>query len=82
MYKSWNMDSRHYNPKALKELRLVRGETQEQVAKALNVTRQTIYRLEAGQDVGYGTLCNIAGHYGIDVVRLLYPKPLRAEAAA
>lgn len=76
------MDSKHYNPNALKELRRVRGETQDQVARALNVTRQTIYRAEAGQNIPYETLCDIATYYGIEVVRLLYPKPLSAEAAA
>lgn len=74
------MDARHYNPDALKALRRVRGESQEQLATKLNVKRQTIYRVEAGESASYEILCKIASHYGVNVVSVLYPQPLANEA--
>ena len=76
------MNSRHYDPDKLKCLREQRGETQENVAKALHVHRQTIYRAENGLDVPYELLCDLAKHYEIEVIRLLHPTPLEAGMAA
>lgn len=75
------MDARHYNPDALKALRRVRGESQEELATKLNVNRQTIYRVETGQSASYELLCEIANHYGVNVVSVLYPKPLASQPA-
>lgn len=76
------MNSKHYDPEKLKSLREQRGETQETVAKALRVHRQTIYRAEKGLDVPYELLCDLAKYYGIEVVKLLHPTPLEAGMAA
>ena len=72
------MNARHFNHEKLKALRLKKGETQEQVAKALGVHRQTVYRAESGQDIPYELLCDLATHYEVEVVTLLYREPKAA----
>lgn len=74
------MDKRHFDPDRLKRLRQSRGETQEQVAIALNVNRQTIYRAEAGNGIPYELLCDLAAHYGVPVVSFLHPVPIPVKA--
>jgi DNA-binding XRE family transcriptional regulator len=76
------MNSKHYDPGKLKSLREQKGETQETVARALDVHRQTIYRAEKGLDVPYELLCDLAHHYQVPVISLLHPVPIEATAAA
>lgn len=70
------MDARHYNHDRLRQLRELKGLTQKEVAEHLNIDRQTVYRIEAGQSVSYETLCDLCRFYGIDVRRLLHPQPV------
>lgn len=82
------MNATHYNPDMLKQLRTEKSRadnteiTQQIVADALNVQRQTIYRAENGIDVSYELLCDLASYYGVEVISLLYPTPKTEQAAA
>lgn len=75
------MNSRHYDPDKLKELREAAGLTQEQVAAKLEVHRQTVFRAETGQSASYELLCALCELYDHDVVNLLHPRPLEMAAA-
>jgi DNA-binding XRE family transcriptional regulator len=82
------MNTNHYDPEKLKRLRAEKSLrdgveiTQQMVADALNVQRQTIYRAENGLDISYERLCQLAGYYGVSVITLLHPMPnMRAVAA-
>jgi transcriptional regulator with XRE-family HTH domain len=78
---SSGMDSRHYNPNKLKQLRERIGLTQAQVAKMLNVNRQSVYRAESGRIVSYDLLCALCAFYKTEVTELLRPRPLTKRAA-
>lgn len=75
------MNSTHYDPEKLKKLRAEKSIrdgvdlTQERVANALKVQRQTIYRAENGLDISYERLCQLANYYGVPVITLLRPIP-------
>lgn len=72
------MNSRHYDIEKLKRLREERGLSQDAVAKHLKINRQTIYRAEKGIKVPYELLCDLSELYDVEVISLLYPKPLPA----
>lgn len=56
----------------LRTLREQRGETQVEVARAVELHRTYLGRLEAGrQNVTVGTLYRIADHFGVDAAALL-----------
>jgi transcriptional regulator with XRE-family HTH domain len=74
------MDSRHYNPKRLVELREEKGLTQETVAAQLNVQRETISRVERGKVASYDILCDYTGLLGVNVTDILHPRPLALSA--
>ena len=74
------MDSRHYDPALLAELRFQRSLSQEAVARELGWNRKKIIRAEAGESVTYETLCALAEFYKTPVIRLLRKTP--AEVAA
>lgn len=82
------MNANHYDPEKLKQLRSQKSKgvtseiTQQMVADALGVQRQTIYRAENGIDVSYELLCELAAYYDVEVVSLLYPTPKSQEVAA
>lgn len=75
------MNSTHYDPEKLKRLRAEKSFrdgvdlTQQMVADALKVQRQTIYRAENGLDISYERLCQLANYYGVSVITLLRPIP-------
>lgn len=73
------MNSQHYNPEKLKQLRESKALTQKQVADQLGIDRQTIYRAESGQSASYELLCSLAEMYEVEVTSLLYPRPLTSE---
>lgn len=74
------MNATHYDPNKLKALREQKEMSQQDVASALSVHRQTVYRAEAGIDVSYELLCALANFYDADVIALLYPRPLAIAA--
>lgn len=76
------MNARHFDPKKLKELRRNHRLTQEAVAERIGVHRQTVYRAEKGLDIPYELLCDLSGVYDVEVVSLLYPKPLPTANAS
>lgn len=75
------MTSNHYDPEKLRQCRrdlsarLGRDVSQDEIARALDVHRQTIYRAENGEDVRYELLCDLAEHYDVPVTAWLYPRP-------
>ncbi len=82
------MNATHYDPEKLKRLRVEKSLrdgkdiTQQIVADALEVQRQTIYRAENGLDISYEMLCSLGRYYGVDVLTLLRPQlSLQAQAA-
>jgi transcriptional regulator with XRE-family HTH domain len=76
------MNFRHYDPGKLKELREIKGLTQEQVAKHLGINRQTVFRAETGQSASYELLCDLCQLYNnAAVTDLLYERPLEPQAA-
>ena len=74
------MNATHYDPDKLVQARELRGETQQQIADALNVDRQTIYRAEQGKSISYELLAKLCGYYSIPMVNIL--KPIDSLAAA
>lgn len=58
----------------IKELRMAKGLSQEQLAEAAKVSVRTIQRLEAGQDGSIETLNLVAGALGVSV-RDLFEDP-------
>lgn len=86
VYKS-AMNANHYDPEKLKKLRAEKSLrdgseiTQQIVADALGVQRQTIYRAENGLDISYERICDLADYYGVEVTSLLHSKP-KAQALA
>jgi transcriptional regulator with XRE-family HTH domain len=75
------MDSRHYDPDKLKELRERFGLTQEQVAEKLNIHKQSVYRAEAGRVASYELLCALSALYKTEVIGLLRRRPLAEKVA-
>lgn len=82
------MNSNHYNAERLQALRqqksLAAGKsiTQQAVADALGVQRQTVYRAERGENISYEMLCALAAFYNVEVISLLHPIPLDCAQAA
>lgn len=84
------MTSNHYDPEKLRQCRreksaqVGRDLSQEDLAKTLDVHRQTIYRAEKGEDVRYELLCDLAEYYDVPVTSWLYPRPkkMALEVAA
>ncbi len=59
-------------PKNLRELRLDRGLTQEIVAKAINVSQNTVCGWEKGvREPDYDTLVRLANYFGVSLEVLL-----------
>lgn len=69
------MDARHYNPQILVNLRESKSLTQEDVASRLNVTRETVSRVETGRNASYDLLCYYAQLLEVPVTSFLYAKP-------
>jgi transcriptional regulator with XRE-family HTH domain len=61
------MNSTHYDHSQLQSLRERFGWTQDQVARALNVDRQTVSRVERGANVAFPTLESYARLLGLRV---------------
>jgi len=74
------MNSTHYNPGKLKTWREQKGMSQPEVAEALKIHSGTVYRAEAGQNVSYELLCDLADFYGQDVIDLLYSRQVAVAA--
>lgn len=70
-----SMDAKHYYCQKLVDARMLRGKTQQEIAEALNVDRQTIYRAERGQAVSYELLAELCGHYEIPMTNIIVPTP-------
>lgn len=87
LYKS-DMNATHYDPEKLKKLRVEKSArdgkdiTQQIVADALEVQRQSIYRAENGLDISYEMLCSLADFYEADVISLLRSRPYAQAKAA
>lgn len=65
----------------LKELRLARNMTQEQVAEKLNVTRQTVSSYESGRNrPDIDTLVRLSKVYGTDLDALIYGQQKELKA--
>ena len=74
------MNASHYDPQKLIDLRKQNSLTQDELAKLVDVDRQTIYRAEAGRAASYELLCAIADLFKIDRTSLLHPRPLACAA--
>jgi transcriptional regulator with XRE-family HTH domain len=69
------MDSRHYRATKLIEARQLRGKTQQQIATALNVDRQTIYRAESGKATSYELLARLGAYYQLPMTTIVVDFP-------
>jgi DNA-binding XRE family transcriptional regulator len=69
------MDSKHYDPNKLRQIRELRGESVQLVADTLKLHRQTIYRAEWGKEVSYMLLAKLCDHYQIPVTNVLKAHP-------
>lgn len=69
------MDSRHYHFDKLGEARELLGKTQQDIADALKVDRQTIFRAEAGRSVSYDLLTRLCGYYRIPMTSIIVAFP-------
>jgi transcriptional regulator with XRE-family HTH domain len=76
------MNRSHYDHERLRDLRLRRHLTQEQVARALDVQRQTIYRAEKGYRISFNVLLQLAKFYGVNHLTLMRRAPLKTPEAA
>lgn len=74
------MDSRHYDPTKLIAAREQDGKSQEWIAKALRVNRQTIYRAEAGKNASFELLAAYCALYAIPMTDVIFPFPELASA--
>lgn len=81
------MNANHYDAEKIRQLRRDkaakenRAITQQEIATALGVDRQTIYRVEYALDVSYEMLCALADYYDVPVTLWLYPRPRKARGA-
>lgn len=50
---------------SVKDLRVARGLTRREVARALGMTEQSIYNIETGRFVSKESLINMADFYGV-----------------
>jgi transcriptional regulator with XRE-family HTH domain len=69
------LDSRHYNHKELRALRLVKDISLVQLSSDLKVERKRIWRAERGECATYDFLCRLAEYYDRPVTYFLYPHP-------
>ena len=51
-----------------RELRINHGYTQEQLASEINITKRTIQRIEAGENVTVKSLIEILDWFDVDVI--------------
>jgi transcriptional regulator with XRE-family HTH domain len=76
------MDSRHYYNQKLIDARQLRGKSQQEIADAVKVDRQTIYRAESGKNASYDLLADLCRLYEIPMTNIIIarpePKPLPA----
>jgi len=63
--------------RAVKEMRLVRGLRQDELAQRVNVARMTISRMENGQDVNMRTVIDALSECGAEIVVVPKGTPLR-----
>lgn len=70
------MNASHYDPKKLIEWREEFGQTQEKVARLLNVDRNTISRAELGKVASYDLLAELCRIYGKSTHELIYAEPV------
>lgn len=75
------MNARHYNHEKLKKVRESQGLTQKQVADALDVDVQTIYRAENGKAAGYDLLCDLCDLYSVSILSVIHPRRMEACCA-
>lgn len=64
-----------YNPDMLQAMREAIGETQEQVATALDIATETVRRAEAGNAVSYDMIVRYCQHLGVLPERVISPTP-------
>jgi len=74
------MNARHYNHEKLRKLRESLGLTQRQVAAALRVHYETVYRAEAGAQVSFDLLCDLCELYEVSPLAVIHPR--RKEVCA
>lgn len=73
------MDKRFYDSQKLKLLRTARRESLAQVAKAVNIDRQNIWRAESGKGASITILSSLCDYYGATLHDVIYPRPAIAE---
>lgn len=69
------MNSQHYYNKKLVDARELLGKTQQDIADALSVDRQTIYRAEAGTNASYELLVRMCRFYRIPMTNVVIAEP-------
>lgn len=69
------MDAKHYNPKIFTQKRADLNKSQQQIADALKVDRQTIYRVEAGKNASYEIIAAMCAYYSIPTTDVVYSFP-------
>lgn len=70
-----HMDSTLYDHTKLEEARNLLGKSQQEIAEAIGVDRQTIYRAEAGKNASYRLLAKLCAYYRIPMTNLVHPFP-------
>lgn len=76
------MKSKHYDNRKLQNARRAAGWTQRSLAEALNVAPNTIYRAEAGRDIGYDLLFEICQKCHVDIADILRASKTAEKIAA
>ena len=69
------MDSTFYDHNKLEEARTLLGKSQQEIADAIGVDRQTIYRAEAGKNASYRLLAKLCAYYRIPMTNIVHPFP-------
>ncbi|MFE1903795.1 helix-turn-helix domain-containing protein [Streptomyces gardneri] len=68
----WVHDRRRALGRRIRDLRILRGHTQEDLVEMANIDRRTYQRIESGEsDPRYGDLLLIADAIGVPVVELV-----------
>lgn len=74
------MNGNHYDRHKLIEARVLLGKSPQDIARQLHVSRQTIYRAEAGTAISYELLADLCGFYRIPLTNIVHDFPQAVAA--
>lgn len=73
------MNARHYDFHKLGDAARRSGQTQDQIAGYLGLSRPTVARAMSGAGCSYEVLSQIAAHFDLAMTDIVYPTPLATD---